>query len=103
MNSKADSNRGAFTLFEIIIAMSLVSILMVLVWSLFSTYSRLAERSTRTATEMQLVRSVSRQLRSDLQHFAVLPHPPNIVPAGSSGGEGENEEQSGESIDENED
>lgn len=68
-----------FTLLEVIIAMSLVSILMVLVWSLFSTYTRLETRSSRAATELQLVRSISRQLTSDLEHFAVLPSSPNVV------------------------
>ncbi len=70
---------AAFTLLEVIISMSLVSTLMLLVWSLFSTYTRLEERSSRTAVELQLVRSVSRQLRSDLQHFALLPIPPNVI------------------------
>ena len=87
-------NRRGFTLMEVIISMTLMSLLMVLVWSLFSTYTRLEERSSRTATELQLVRSVSRQLRSDLEHFAVLPLPPGDLlrpegtgAAGNSGSE----------------
>ena len=55
-----------FTLLEVIIAMALTSTLMLLVWSLFSTYTKLDERSSRAAVELQLVRSVSQQLRSDL-------------------------------------
>ena len=85
----ADLGHG-FTLLEVIIAMSLVSILMVLVWSLFSTYTRLETRSSRAAVELQLVRSISRQLTSDLEHFAVLPTPPNVVlEPGSAESEGD--------------
>ena len=85
----ADLGHG-FTLLEVIIAMSLVSILMVLVWSLFSTYTRLETRSSRAAVELQLVRSISRQLKSDLEHFAVLPTPPNVVlEPGSAESEGD--------------
>lgn len=68
------SGRG-FTLLELIISMALTATLMVLVWSLFSTYTKLDERSSRAAVELQLVRSISQQLRSDLEHFAVLPMP----------------------------
>jgi type II secretory pathway pseudopilin PulG len=73
------SNRvAAFTLLEVILAMSLTSILMLLVWSLFNTYTKLEERSSRAAVELQLVRSLTQQLRSDLEHFAVLPIPSAI-------------------------
>ena len=70
----------AFTLLEMIIAMALTSLMMVLVWSLFSTYTRLEERSSRTAVELQLMRSLSQQLRSDIDHFARLAIPTNVVP-----------------------
>lgn len=77
-------NRGyrrhllGFTLLEVIIAMTLMATLMTVVWSLFSTYTRLEERSSRTAVELQVVRSVSQQLRSDLEHFALLAELPSF-------------------------
>ena len=74
LRARASSRRG-FTLLEVILAMTLTATLMVLVWSLFGTYTKLEERSSRAAVELQLVRSVSQQLRSDLEHFAVLPTP----------------------------
>ena len=117
-------NRGyrrhllGFTLLEVIIAMTLMATLMTVVWSLFSTYTRLEERSSRTAVELQVVRSVSQQLRSDLEHFALLAElprfeghqqrdPPGPVGAGQStdglgdddqsGASNEDDEQDGES------
>lgn len=76
--AKVQTSIHGFTLLEVILAMSLTSILMLLVWSLFSTYTKLEERSSRAAVELQLVRSLSQQLRSDLEHFAVLPTPSAI-------------------------
>jgi len=73
-------SRKAFTLLEILIASTLLSTLMLVLWSLFHTYTRLEERSSRTAVELQLIRSVSKQLRSDIEHFAMLAEMPEIVP-----------------------
>ncbi len=72
--------RKAFTLLEILIASALLSTLMIVLWSLFHTYTRLEERSSRTAVELQLIRSVSKQLRSDVEHFALLAEMPPVVP-----------------------
>ena len=47
-------HRAAFTILEVLIASALLSTLMLLVWSLFGTFTRLEERSSRTATEIQL-------------------------------------------------
>lgn len=62
------TSRHGFTLLEVIIASSLAATLMLLVWSLFSVYSKLYDKGVEQATELQLVRSVMRQLRSDLHH-----------------------------------
>ena len=70
-----------FTLLEVIIALALFSTLMTLLWSLFHTYSRLALRSQDAAREIQVVRAVSRQLRTDLHHFAQLAVPPDVIPS----------------------
>lgn len=77
--SNGRRSRG-FTLLEIIISLSLFSILMALLWSLFHTYSRLSLRSQDAAKEFQIVRSVSRQLRSDIDHFAHQAIPFDVVP-----------------------
>ena len=45
-----------------LLALSLFSILMSLLWSLFHTYSRLSLRSQDTSREIQIVRTVARQL-----------------------------------------
>lgn len=84
--------RPAFTLLELLIASSLLALLMLLVWSLFSTYTRLEERGARAASELQLMRSVSQQLRSDIEHLA-LPVP---IPARQSKRSEKQREQSSE-------
>ena len=68
MSHRRNTSRNGFTLLEVIIASSLVATLMLLVWSLFSVYSKLNEKGLRQATELQLVRSLIRQLRSDVHH-----------------------------------
>jgi len=68
MSHRRNTTRNGFTLLEVIIASSLVATLMLLVWSLFSVYSKLNEKGLRQATELQLVRSLIRQLRSDVHH-----------------------------------
>ncbi len=70
MNDQHTSaGRNGFTLLEVIIASSLAATLMLLVWSLFSVYSKLSDKGARQATELQLVRSLLRQLRADI-HLA---------------------------------
>lgn len=85
-----------FTLLEVIIAMTLMATLMTVVWSLFSTYTRLEERSSRTAVELQLVRSVSQQLRSDLEHFALLAELPKLESEQQDESEGSSAELGGD-------
>ena len=70
-HQRTAATRRGFTLLEIIIASALATTLMLLVWSLFSIYSKLDTKGTRQATEMQLVRSLMRQLRSDVHHMTV--------------------------------
>lgn len=64
------ATRG-FSLLELIIASASVATLMLLVWSLFGVYSKLNDRGAEKATELQLVRSLMRQLRADLHHIPV--------------------------------
>jgi prepilin-type N-terminal cleavage/methylation domain-containing protein len=74
MNQRlTNTRRRGFTLLELIIASSLVATLMLLVWSLFSVYSKLNDKGAKRATELQLVRSLMRQLRSDLHHARAAP------------------------------
>ena len=58
--------KNGMTLLEVVIASGLIASLMVIVWSLFSIYSKLNERGIRQATELQLVRSLVRQIRTDV-------------------------------------
>jgi type II secretory pathway pseudopilin PulG len=69
-SQRLKSNDSGFTLLEVIIASSLAVTLMLLVWSLFGIYSKLNEKGVRRATELQLVRSLMRQMRSDV-HQAI--------------------------------
>lgn len=63
-------NRQAFTLLEVLIALSLVAALMVLVWSLFATFSRLEGRSRETVSDLEISRSLLRQMQSDFDQLA---------------------------------
>jgi prepilin-type N-terminal cleavage/methylation domain-containing protein len=80
------TRRNGFTLLEVIIASSLAATLMLLVWSLFSVYSKLYDKGVQQATELQLVRSLMRQLRSDLHHAsaALLPTHAGFATASSA-------------------
>lgn len=64
---------AGFTLLELLISCALISTLMLVLWSLFGTYTKLESRSAKVAIELQLTRSLSRQLHSDLEHFVYLP------------------------------
>ena len=55
-----------FTLLETIIAMSLVSLLMLVVWSLFGIYTKLESKGVAAAQETSLLRAIHRQMRDDL-------------------------------------
>ena len=66
--------RRAFTLLEIMIASSLVAVLMGLSWSMFSIYSRVEQRGSDAAIELQLARSLARQFQSDLRNVVRAPH-----------------------------
>lgn len=84
---RTTTRRNGFTLLEVIIASSLAATLMLLVWSLFSVYSKLYDKGVQQATELQLVRSLMRQLRSDLHHAnaALLPLRAGFAMASSDG------------------
>lgn len=60
--------RDAFTLIETIIAMSLMTLLMAIVWTMFSVYTKLESKGVVAAKESALIRSIDRQLRQDLLH-----------------------------------
>lgn len=61
-------SRVAFTLIETIIAMSLMTLLMAIVWTMFSVYTKLESKGVAAAKESALIRSIDRQLRQDLLH-----------------------------------
>ena len=61
--------RSGYSLLELMIALSLLSVLVVLVWSLLSTFT-LPSRGERAA-RIQLLRDVRRVLQSDLEQAFV--------------------------------
>ena len=73
MSYLATNKRNAFTLLEIIIAASLTTTLLLILWSLFGIYSKLEEKGSRATTEIQLARGLLRQLQSDLCRLTVAP------------------------------
>jgi prepilin-type N-terminal cleavage/methylation domain-containing protein len=66
--AKQKLSRAGFTLIETIISMSLVTLLMAIVWTMFSVYTKLESKGVAAAKESALVRSMDRQLRHDLLH-----------------------------------
>ena len=83
---RARRRRSAFTLLELVIATSLVVTMLLIVWSLFSIYTKLEEKGDRSATETQLARSLFVQFRSDLQRLTTSPdHATSFSSASSSG------------------
>jgi prepilin-type N-terminal cleavage/methylation domain-containing protein len=82
MNSRSagEQHRRGFTLIETIIAMSLMSLLMAIVWTMFSVYTKLESKGTAAAAETALVRSIDRQFRSDiLQIVGLSPLGPQLI------------------------
>lgn len=63
------ASHQAFTLIETIIAMSLLSMLMAIIWTMFSIYTKLETKGVARADEAGLVRAISRQIRRDLLHI----------------------------------
>ncbi len=62
------SRNLGFTLIETIIAMSLLTLLMVIVWTMFGIYTKLETKGVAAAAESSLVRAIDRQFRDDLLH-----------------------------------
>ena len=65
--------RFAFTLLELVIATSLAVTMLLIVWSLFSIYTKLEDKGERSATEMQLARSLFMRFRTDLSRLTTSP------------------------------
>lgn len=66
-------HRAAYTLIEMLIAVSLVAVLMIAVWGLMSMYTTLQNTGAEATAEQQLVRSVLQLIHSDL---TTVPLPP---------------------------
>lgn len=64
--------RSAFTLIETIIAISLLTVLMAIVWTMFGVYTKLETKGVAAATESALVRAIDRQLRSDILRMLAI-------------------------------
>lgn len=78
--------RSAFTLLELVIATSLVVTMLLIVWSLFSIYTKLEEKGNQSANETQLARSLFVQFRRDLQRLTTSPdHATSFSSVSSSG------------------
>jgi prepilin-type N-terminal cleavage/methylation domain-containing protein len=66
--SRSNAKPG-FTILELLIALTLVTTLMMLCWSLLSTFSRLENRSRRTVATLEITRSLRRQMQNDLDQL----------------------------------
>jgi len=64
-------NRSAYTLIEMLIAVSLVAVLMTAVWGLTSMYATLQTTGANATAEQQLVRSVFQLLQDDLANVSL--------------------------------
>lgn len=58
--------RSGFTLLETVIAMSLLTLLLGVLWSVFGMFTKYDTKGKRAAAKSALVRSLHRQLRDDL-------------------------------------
>jgi len=67
-----DNRKTGFTLIETIIAMSLLTVLMAIVWTMFGVYTKLESKGVAAAEESALVRAINRQLRSDLLRMIAI-------------------------------
>lgn len=72
MKLHTSTQKPGFTLLEVLIALALVSTLMTLSWSLLSTFARLENRSSKAVANLEIARSLRRQLQSDLDQLADL-------------------------------
>lgn len=61
--------KPGFTILELLIALTLVTTLMMLCWSLFSTFARLENRSRKTVATLDITRSLRRQMQNDLDQL----------------------------------
>ena len=61
--------KPGFTLLELLIALTLVTTLMMLCWSLFFTFARLENRSRKTVAALEITRSLRRQIQNDLDQL----------------------------------
>lgn len=61
--------KPGFTILELLIALTLVTTLMILCWSLFSTFARLENRSRKTVATLDITRSLRRQMQNDLDQL----------------------------------
>lgn len=65
--SRNASSRSGFTLIELLIVAVLMSVLMLGVWTMFRTWSRLYTQGQTKATRLQLIRSLCDQFTDDLR------------------------------------
>ncbi|MEC9093920.1 MAG: prepilin-type N-terminal cleavage/methylation domain-containing protein [Planctomycetota bacterium] len=72
MKLKNFNFQPGFTLLEVLIALTLVSTLMMLGWSLLSNFTKLNKRSRKAVAHLEITRSLRRQLQNDLDQLADL-------------------------------
>ncbi len=74
------SERGGYTLVEMLIASVLVAALMSVVWGMMSMYNSYLTAGQSQATERQLIRSLLQLLENDLQSVSAPDTNPKVVP-----------------------
>lgn len=63
------SNRGAYTLLELMLALSLLSVLMLLGWSLLNTFQDAEKRSWKLTQRVRVLRLARSWLSNDMDHL----------------------------------
>ena len=74
------SKFSAFTLVEVVIAISITAVLMVALWSLLTMYLNVSARSERQTMRVQLVRSIQQYIENDLRRVHFRPTGDNKLP-----------------------
>ncbi len=76
--------RSGFTLLETLIALGLTAVIMMLVGSLLASFARIDRRSRQTVADLEITRSLQRQLQDDLDQLVWIANEPASPAAVSS-------------------
>ena len=84
MKRERASERGGFTLVEVLLTTMLAAVLLTALWSLLSMYSKVFESGHARTEQSQLARTLLEQISTDLQGVLRAPPPAPSLPIFSS-------------------